>query len=114
MKTPRDHGLAGGVAADDRTAELRRLIYLIVSSIADDVHSILIEKVDLPGVQTCFQVHVAAGDRGKVIGCDERVDAAIRQYVRAYQIRHGGSYSVRISGTDEGVFDLKEHRSPVL
>ena len=85
---------------DERTAELCRLVHLIVSSIADDVASIAIEPVLTAEHRTIIQVQASRGDRGKLIGREGRVAEALRHYIRAYQLQHGGSYGFDLRGTD--------------
>ena len=84
---------------DERTAELCRLVHLIVSSIADDVASIETKPVITADHRTFIHVQVNERDRGKLIGKDGRVAKALRQYVRAYEEQHGGSYGFDISGS---------------
>ena len=83
---------------DERTAELCHLVHLIVSSIADDVASIETKPMLTADHRTFIQVQVNELDRGKLIGRDGRIAEALRQYVRAYQEQHGGSYGLDIRG----------------
>ena len=83
---------------DERTAELCRLVYLIVGSMADDVTCIEVQPVMTANRYTFIQVQVSETDRGKLIGRDGRVAEALRQYVRAYQSQHGGAFGLNIRG----------------
>ena len=86
------------MTSDERTAELCRLVHLIVSSIADDVASIETKPVLTAGHRTLIEVQVNERDRGKLIGRGGRIAEALRQYVRAYQEEHGGAYDLDIRG----------------
>ena len=87
---------------DERTAEMCRLVHLIVSSIADDVASIDTRPVLTADHRTFIQVQVNERDRGKLIGRDGRIAEALRQYVSAYQSQHGGAYGLAFEAGDTG------------
>ena len=87
------------MTADERTAELCRLVHLIARSIADDVASIAVRPVLTADHRTFIEVQVNERDRGKLIGRDGRIAEALRQYVRAYAERHGGDYGLDIRGS---------------
>ena len=84
------------MTSDERTLDLCRLVHLVVRSIADDGASIKIEPVVTAGDRIIIQIHADETDYGKLIGRGGRVAEALRELVRAYQRRQGGSYGLNV------------------
>ena len=84
---------------DERTNELCRIVPFMVRSIADQASSIVVDTALSEGGRTIISVHVSDSDRGKLIGREGQVADALRQYVLAYQLQHGGAYGLDILGS---------------
>lgn len=80
---------------ESRTNALCSLLVLIISHLADDVASVSVDAIDT-GVYIHITIRVATNDLGRVIGRDGRMAIALRDYVRAYRLQHGGKYRIEI------------------
>jgi predicted RNA-binding protein YlqC (UPF0109 family) len=65
-----------------RRRDMKRLIHLMVQSLVDEPGEVVVEEVN-GGRTTVFEVRVAKGDLGKVIGKKGRNADAIRTIVNA-------------------------------
>ena len=83
---------------EERTAQLCKALHLISRSIADYESSVIVMPTLTASGRTIFQLNVDSRDRGYLIVRDGRVAEALRQYVRAYQLHHGGRYGFDVEG----------------
>src|SRR4051794_38959624 len=74
----------------------RLALEFIVKSIVDDPESVVVESEDTSG-GVMLRVHVAADDKGKVIGKRGRVAMSLRTLIRAVGSRDDMNISVDIA-----------------
>ena len=77
---------------EQRTSLLCDTMRLVVSSLVDDQSAIQVIPLQTEGAGTSVEVFVAKGDLGKLVGKSGRMAKALREYVRAYEQQHGGTY----------------------
>ena len=79
---------------DARTRWLCDNLRLIAASIVDDTSSIEVESCVTSLGRIVVQLSVSSNEIGKLIGRDGRMAEALRCYVKAYEIKHGGKYGI--------------------
>ena len=81
----------------ERTRTLCALILMIARSFVDHPDAVSVTAmVTATGGRTTVYVSVSSFDIGEMIGRNGRIVDAIRQYIRAYEKQHGGSYGLSI------------------
>ena len=74
---------------------MKELLTYIVQNLVDDPDAVRITEKQA-GAETVFEVRVADGDMGKVIGRHGRIVKEIRIIMKAVSQRHGKKVSVEI------------------
>lgn len=72
---------------------MKELVEVLVKSLVDAPHDVSISAAESPRAVT-FEVRVADGDMGKVIGRQGRVAKAIRSVVKAAAVKDGRRVNV--------------------
>ena len=81
----------------ERTRMLCRLILMIALSLVEHPGAVSVTAmVTATGERTTIYVSVSSSDIGEMIGRNGRIVDAIRQYIRAYEKQHGGSFGLSI------------------
>ncbi len=81
-----------------RTRWLCDTLRLVTASIVDDTTSIEVVSSTTSHGGIVVQITVSSGEIGKLIGRDGRMAKALREYVKAYEQKHGGNYRVVVRG----------------
>lgn len=74
---------------------MKDLIEILVKALVDEPDQVEIEEVTRDGALT-YQVHVAPGDLGKVIGKDGKIANALRTVAKAAAMKSGNKVFVDI------------------
>ena len=74
---------------------MKELLTYIVQSLVDNPDKVTVDEREANG-ETVFEVRVADGDMGKVIGRQGRIVRQIRVLMKAMAQRHGKKVSVEI------------------
>lgn len=74
---------------------MRNLIEILVKALVDDPDSVIVREVD-EGRSTTYEVTVAEGDVGKIIGKNGRVASALRTVAKAAALKSRKNVYVRI------------------
>jgi len=75
--------------------EMKELLTYIVQSLVDNPDKVIVEE-KVTSKETVFEVRVADGDMGKVIGRQGRIVRQIRVLMKAVAQRQGKKVSVEI------------------
>jgi predicted RNA-binding protein YlqC (UPF0109 family) len=74
---------------------LAELVAYLARRLVDDPEAVRVDEAEEDGV-VVLRLHVAAGDRGKVIGRQGRIVRALRTVVRAGGVHEGKRYQLEI------------------
>ncbi|MGZ4384606.1 MAG: KH domain-containing protein [Gaiellaceae bacterium] len=74
---------------------MAELVAYLARRLVDDPEAVRVDEQDDDGV-VVLRLHVAADDRGKVIGRQGRIVRALRTLVRAGGVREGTRYQLEI------------------
>jgi uncharacterized protein len=77
-------------------ASTRTALEYVVKAIVDDPDAVVV-NIEEDGANVLFRVHVAADDKGKVIGRRGRVATAVRTVIRAVGSREDINVTVDIA-----------------
>ena len=83
---------------DVRTRWLCDNLRLITASLVDGVSAIEIEPYVTSRGRIVVQITVSSQEIRKLIGQDGRMAEALRDYVKAYEEKHGGKYGIAVRG----------------
>jgi predicted RNA-binding protein YlqC (UPF0109 family) len=72
------------------------LLRVMVSSIVDDVHGVLIEEVPSKSPGRLYQIKVSKDDVGKVIGKEGKIASALRTVAKAAGAKAGVRVMVNV------------------
>ncbi len=75
---------------------MKELILVLTKSLVDDPSQVSVEEVAGDRGEVVYEIRVAPGDMGKIIGRQGRVIKAIRTVVKAAAIRTGKRVSVEV------------------
>ncbi len=74
---------------------MAELVAYLARRLVDDPQAVRVDEAEEDGV-VVLRLHVAADDRGKVIGRQGRIVRALRAVVRAGGVREGKRYQLEI------------------
>ncbi len=74
---------------------MAELVAYLARRLVDDPEAVRVEEAEEDGI-VLLRLHVAADDRGKVIGRQGRIVRALRTLVRAGGVREGKRYQLEI------------------
>ncbi len=75
---------------------MKELILVLTKSLVDDPSQVSVNEVAGDRGEVVYEIRVAPGDMGKIIGRQGRVIKAIRTVVKAAAIRTGERVSVEV------------------
>jgi predicted RNA-binding protein YlqC (UPF0109 family) len=75
---------------------LAELVAYLAQRLVDDPAAVRVEEAEDENGVVVLRLHVAADDRGKVIGRQGRIVRALRTLVRAGGVREGRRYQLEI------------------
>lgn len=75
---------------------MKELILVLTRSLVDDPSQVSVEEVAGDRGDVVYEIRVAPGDMGKIIGRQGRVIKAVRTVVKAAAIRTGKRVSVEV------------------
>jgi predicted RNA-binding protein YlqC (UPF0109 family) len=75
--------------------KMQQLVEYLVKMLVDDPEAVSVSEVDIAGVST-YEVSVADGDLGRVIGRQGRIANALRTVVKASALKSGRRVSLEI------------------